>query len=120
VCCYSKEEKVVLESLRLLDTIICYNHLPPQSLPIFIATLCHTANSKKYCAQCWKVIKKKKNKKKNCYCFLFFICALLLLDHAKAFRDTHGIFSYIFNMSIASQRCFRTQSWSCSRWIILY
>lgn len=58
VCCYSKDEKVVLESLRLLDTIICYNHLPPQSLPIFIATLCHTANSKTYCAQCWKVNKK--------------------------------------------------------------
>lgn len=58
VCCYSKDEKVVLESLRLLDTIICYNHLPPQSLPIFIATLCHTANSKIYCSQCWKVNKK--------------------------------------------------------------
>lgn len=58
VCCYSKDEKVVLESLRLLDTIICYNHLPPQSLPIFIATLCHTANSKIYCSQCWKVNEK--------------------------------------------------------------
>lgn len=55
VCCYSEEEKVVLVCLQLLDTIICYNHLPPQSLPIFIATLCHTANNKNYCEPCWKV-----------------------------------------------------------------
>lgn len=58
MCCYSKEENVVLEGLRLLDTIICYNHVPPQSLPLFIATLCHTANSQNYCVPSWRVNKK--------------------------------------------------------------
>jgi len=79
VCCYSKEEKVVLESLRLLDTIICYNHLPPQSLPIFIATLCHTANSKKYCAQCWKTMRKLLGTHMG-YSAIYLICQLLHKD----------------------------------------
>ncbi|XP_060838182.1 tuberin isoform X2 [Rhopalosiphum padi] len=76
VCCYSKDEKVVLESLRLLDTIICYNHLPPQSLPIFIATLCHTANSKTYCAQCWKTMRKLLGTHMG-YSAIYLICRLL-------------------------------------------
>ncbi|VVC44066.1 Rap GTPase activating protein domain,Tuberin,Armadillo-like helical,Armadillo-type [Cinara cedri] len=79
VCCYSEEEKVVLVCLQLLDTIICYNHLPPQSLPIFIATLCHTANNKNYCEPCWKTMRNLLGTHMG-YSAIYLICNLLQKD----------------------------------------
>ncbi|XP_050444478.1 tuberin [Adelges cooleyi] len=76
VCCHIQDREVVIESLQLLDTIICYSHLPPPSLPIFIATLCHTANSEAYCAQCWKTMRKLLGTHMG-YSALHLICQLL-------------------------------------------
>lgn len=80
VCCYGKDENIVIKSLKLLDTIICYNHLPPQSLPIFIATLCHTANSRNHCSQCWKV--------NQVYCILLYLYMCIIVNN---------LFCFIFN-----------------------
>ncbi|KAH0631742.1 hypothetical protein JD844_019499 [Phrynosoma platyrhinos] len=42
-------------SLQVLDAVVCYNHLPSETLPVFIVTLCWTINVKELCEPCWKV-----------------------------------------------------------------
>ncbi|XP_029433255.1 tuberin isoform X4 [Rhinatrema bivittatum] len=44
-------------SLQVLDAVVCYNCLPPESLPGFIITLCRTINVKELCEPCWKLMR---------------------------------------------------------------
>ncbi|XP_050540898.1 tuberin-like isoform X2 [Daktulosphaira vitifoliae] len=104
VCCHSQDEKVVIESLQLLDTIICYSYLPPPSLPIFIAALCHTANSEAYCAQCWKTMRKLLGTHMG-YSALHLICQLL---HKEISNNNIGIIRggvFYINMALWSNKC---------------
>ncbi|XP_042293954.1 LOW QUALITY PROTEIN: tuberin [Sceloporus undulatus] len=44
-------------SLQVLDAVVCYNHLPSETLPVFIVTLCWTINVKELCEPCWKLMR---------------------------------------------------------------
>ncbi|XP_075230715.1 TSC complex subunit tuberin isoform X2 [Lycorma delicatula] len=57
LCCHSPSEQVVLGCLNLLDTVICYSNLPPESLLTFITALCHTVNVEAYCVPSWKIMR---------------------------------------------------------------
>nr|DBA19310.1 TPA: hypothetical protein GDO54_015168 [Pyxicephalus adspersus] len=44
-------------SLKVLDAVVCYNCLPPESIPTFVITLCRTINVKELCEPCWKLMR---------------------------------------------------------------
>ncbi|KAJ9583770.1 hypothetical protein L9F63_021894, partial [Diploptera punctata] len=57
LCCWSNSEQVVLTCLQVLDTVVCYSTLPPESLHTFICALCRTVNIEAYCQSSWKVMR---------------------------------------------------------------
>lgn len=57
LCCNSPVQQVVLACLQVLDTIVCYSNLPPDSLATFIGALCRTVNMEVYCPTSWKIMR---------------------------------------------------------------
>lgn len=55
LCCSTNQEQVVFACLNILDTIVAYSNLPPESLPQFVGALCRTVNGIAYTQMSWKV-----------------------------------------------------------------
>ena len=51
LCCFP----AVLSCLQVLNTIITYTYIPPDSLADFIGILCHSVNGEVHCVNSWKV-----------------------------------------------------------------
>lgn len=79
LCCQSKEEQVVIHCLQVLDTIVCYTNLPPESLPPFVATLCRTVNIELYCQSSWKIMRNLLGTHLG-HCSLNTMCDILLCE----------------------------------------
>ncbi|XP_025084814.1 tuberin-like isoform X2 [Pomacea canaliculata] len=43
---------------QVLDAVICYSYLPPDSLHYFVAALCHMVSKPRFCEESWELMKK--------------------------------------------------------------
>lgn len=49
------QPKIVIGCLHIMEVIVAFVTVPPDSLPQFVAVLCRTVNGKDYCETSWKV-----------------------------------------------------------------
>ncbi|KAK6623829.1 hypothetical protein RUM44_010685 [Polyplax serrata] len=132
LCSWSNKDEVITTSLQVLDTIVCYSNLPPDSLSVFICALCRKVNIHEYSHNCWKIMRNLLGTHMG-HSTLYTMCKILQdttyhndvgLLRGTVFYINMGLWS---NKRVTSLRCTLTsvlpsllQAMQCNHTVVVY